>query len=87
MTSEGADPYEWTGLKDDEGRIMQFEGLDPNEELTDIIFSDTLEVQHIMIFVNSYDTVPSAKVNWFTLEKQDVKLFCFCFLGGGSCSS
>ena len=71
MTSEGASPYEWTGLKDDEGGVIHFDGLDSTEELKDIVFSDTLEVQHIMILVNTYNTVPSAKVNWFTLEKQE----------------
>lgn len=80
MTSEVSDPYEWTGLKNEQGAIIDFDGLSTNEELKDILFSETLEVRHVMIKVNSYDTQPTAKVNWFILEEGDViiKIYYVC---------
>jgi hypothetical protein len=80
MTSVSNDPYDWTALYNKQGSIFNFDGLMPNEELKDIIFDNPLEAQHVMILVNSYNSIPSAKVNWFILEKDKVNFFVVVFL-------
>jgi hypothetical protein len=73
FTSEESDPYDWESLKAKDGTALSFDTSLNDEKITsDIILHDTLEAQYVLILVQAFSIIPSAKINWFTLDKAEV---------------